>query len=133
VERILKDELGFNNEQTGKFLQLRRDQQEKVRMLNQKIHETKKQMFDEVLQDNPHPTLSDSLLNITQEKQAQIEKLTYNYFLELKKLCNPQQRKKLQVLMHEVFAPRPSGNEPGRRPLPPPNGQSPPGPPPERK
>jgi len=89
-------------------------------------------MFDEVLQDNPHPALSDSLLNITQEKQAQIERLTYNYFLKLKKICNTEQRKKLKILMHEVFAPRPGENASRKMPPPPPDGQRPPGPPPDR-
>ena len=121
IQHILKDELGFDHDQAEKFLQLRHEQMETVRKLNQQIQETKRQMFDEVLKDNPRPTLSDSLLKITQDKQAQIERQTYNYFLDIKKLCNPEQSKKLQILMHDIFIPHPPVNEPGRISVPPPD------------
>ena len=125
VQRLLEDELGFDKAQTEKFLQLRRLHTESVRPLQGEIRLLKKQMFDGVLSDNPQPTLSDSLLELTLEKQVELERLTFQYFLDLKKMCTPDQQKKLRLLMHDVMHP-PNARPGDGRPVPLRNGQPPP-------
>lgn len=110
---LLKKELNFDEEQIEKYLKLHRSHREKVDRINAGINHVKRQMFDAVLQDEPRPMLSDSLLQIAQEKQAEIERMTFQYFLDLKQLCRPEQRDKLKILMHEVFRKR-SGPPPPR-------------------
>ncbi|MBD3289491.1 periplasmic heavy metal sensor [candidate division KSB1 bacterium] len=120
LQELLQSELGFDEAQVEQYLHLRREHREKIDHLNTEIRRVKRQMFDEVLAENPQPTISDSLLNLAQEKQAQIEKLTFRHFLDLKKLCKPEQQDKLRLLMHELFRqPHPGGDAghqpPGRR------------------
>ena len=107
IQQLLKDELGFDETQTKQYLKMQTEQREKVLRLQNEIQQIKKQMFDEVLQDNPKPTLSDSLLALTQEKMVTLEQTTYSYLLDLKKLCKPEQRDKLKFLIGEFFRQNP--------------------------
>ena len=112
--------------QTKQYLKMQAEQREKVLQLQNEIQQIKKQMFDEVLQDNPKPTLSDSLLALTQEKMVTLEQTTYSYLLDLKKLCKPEQRDKLKFLIGEFFRQNsPKGMNNGGPP-PPPSGDEPP-------
>lgn len=122
MEKLLKEELGFDAAQTSAYFHLQRQHREKIRKLEMEIRQIKKQMFDEVLAENPKPTLSDSLLKLAQGKQAQIEKLTFQHFLDLKKMCKADQQKKLKLLMHELFHRAPAG----KAKSPPPSGIHPP-------
>ena len=88
-----------------------------VDRLNNEIRMIKKQMFDEALKEGTSIQISDSLLNLSQSKQAEIEKLTFQHFVNLKNLCKPDQKKKLKFLIHQLFQPQPKGEI-----LPPPDG-----------
>ena len=103
TERMLQNELGFNKIQTEQYLRMRQEHRSQAQQLEDEIRQLKKHMFDEVLEESPQPLLSDSLLRLVQEKQANLEKLTFQHFLDLKKLCKPEQQDKLKLLMHEVF------------------------------
>lgn len=121
IRQVLQEELNFDERQTQEYLQLRRQYRDKVRDLNEDIQRLKQQMFDDVLQNSPQPVLSDSLLLLTQEKQTEIERITFQYFLDLKNLCRPEQQQKLQVLIHDFFRqkpPRDSSPPPSERPAP---------------
>ncbi len=82
-------------------------------------------MFDEVLEDNPQITISDSLIKLVQEKQGKIERLTFRHFLEIKKLTKPGKQEKLRLIIHGMFRRQPPGADGG----PPPRDDMPPPPP----
>ncbi len=117
VRFFLEAELGFDESQTEEYLLLQRRHREQVEKLSREIRVIKKEMFDEVLMENPQATVSDSLLNLSLEIQAGIERLTFQYFLDMKELCEPDQQEKLQMLMHELFRrPPPAGGHRRARP-----------------
>ena len=118
LQRLLQDDLGFDATQANTYSRLRADHRAQSRQLIQEIRQLKKQMFDDVLQDTPQPALSDSLLQLTQEKQAQLERLTYQHLLDLKKLCTPEQQQALRLLMHDLFRRGPEGAPPRQSPHP---------------
>ncbi len=124
LQHLLRDELGFDQRQIDQFQRLQKAHRDQVRVLQDEIQQLKKQMFDAVLCDNPQPTLSDSLLILTQEKQAEIERLTFQHFVDLKKLCSPEQQDKLQLLIHDMFRRQPPPPR-GEPPLSPPEGERP--------
>ncbi len=83
-------------------------------------------MFDEVLEDIPQPMLSDSLLKLSQDKMAELEELTFQYLLDLKKLCKPDQQDNLKLLIGEYFRQNPpQGLSNDVPPPPPPGGKHP--------
>lgn len=125
IEHLLKKELGFDSQQTAQYLKMRREQREIVLQLQNEIRRIKREMFDEVLQDDPQPVLSDSLLKLSQAKMAALEQQTFDYFVALKKLCKPEQQDKLKLLIRDYFhqnrprgvnedGPPPAGRRPGR-------------------
>lgn len=125
IQKLLNEELGFTNEQAKKYIDLRQNHRKVFKEINSEIKELKGQMFDDVLMGESSPVLSDSLLQLTLEKQGQLEKLTFQHFVELKNLCNSGQQKKLQLLMHNLIGPPRDGSHEGPRP-----GKIPDGPPP---
>jgi len=116
VQNLLKEELGFNEKQTQKYLQLRSEHHRQTRKLHDELNMLKREMFDKILEDETSTELSDSLLSLTLEKQSQIEKLTFNHFLSLKKICNSDQQKNLKTLMHGIFTQPPPGVRPNGPP-----------------
>ena len=128
IQQLLKDELGFDKTQTEQYLKLREEQHERASLIQNEIQLIKKQMFDEVLKENPQTTLSDSLLKLSQEKMADLEQLTFNYFLDLKKLCKPEQQDKLKFLIDEFFHQNPPAGVNNDGSPPPPPGNEPPPP-----
>ena len=112
IQQMLKKELGFDEIQVEQYLILRENHHTEAQQLEVEIRELKRVMFDEVLQEYPQPMLSDSLLSLVQTKQANLEQLTFQHFLDLKQLCKPEQQDKLKILMHEVFR---QGKQPARK------------------
>lgn len=114
--RILRDELGLDEHQIESYRDLTQKHRAEVKQLNDDIRRIKKRMFDGVLQDEPQPELSGVLLAQAQEKQAEIERLTFQYLLDLKALCRPDQQRKLKLLVDEIFRGAPGGRNDDRRP-----------------
>ncbi len=125
IKQLLKDQLGFNDTQVEKYLQLRQVHREQLERLDAEIRELKRKMFDQVLKEQTPQTISDSLLSQVLAKQAALEKLTFQHFLALKDLCGPGQKEKLRLLMREAFRP----NTPSRPDRPGSDAQQPPPPP----
>lgn len=125
IKQLLKDQLGFDDAQVERYLQLRQEHREQVERLNEEIRELKRQMFDQVLAEQAPKAISDSLLNLVLAKQAELERVTFKHFLALKDLCGPGQKEKLRLLMNEAFRPKMSPQPKG----PGPNPQQPPPPP----
>jgi hypothetical protein len=107
IERLLREELGFDQGQIDRYLASKKQQQERMRSLNVQMREWKNKMFDGVLSDDPQPRLSDSLLRKTQEVQNQIEAATFQHLLNLRNICSPEQRLKLKDILHELITRNP--------------------------
>lgn len=126
VQKLLKDELGFDETQIKQYFKMQAEQRNKVLQLQNEIRQIKKQMFDKVLEDVPEPMLCDSLLKLSQDKMVELEQLTFQYLLELKKLCRPDQQHNLKLLIDEFFRQNPPQRMSHDRPPPPPPGAEPP-------
>jgi len=137
IQKMLKEELGFSIEQTEQFLAIRSSHKEMANDLSEKIMILRKEMFEDAMYSDK-PSISDSLLNLSLEKQGQIEIQTFEHFQKLKEICTPEQEEKLFELMHNLLGPPPGdipdGPPPGefRDDMPPPQGGRPNGPPPPR-
>ncbi len=120
IGSLLKEELSFTDEQIEKYLDLRKINREQMSELENEIRDLKRQMFNKVILENSELPISDSLLSMILDKQGQIEKLTYQHFLDLNQLCDSEQQKKLQLLIHRLLPPLGRGQESGP---PPPHGE----------
>jgi periplasmic protein CpxP/Spy len=112
IKTLLKNELRFDDKQADEYLELRKNHKQAVDKLQSEIQRIKKQMFDEALKEGAKIEISDSLLNLSQTKQAEIEHLTFQHFVKLKNLCKPDQRDRLKRLIHKLLKPEPEGKMP---------------------
>jgi hypothetical protein len=108
IEHVLREELGFDRGQLAQYLQFRRVHQDRMRILQREMQDLKIRMFEDVLCDNPRPALSESLLQRTRQTQDSIEQQTFRHLLALRQLCTPDQRKRLQSVIGEMFRRQPT-------------------------
>ncbi|MCF8243296.1 MAG: hypothetical protein K9J16_18115 [Melioribacteraceae bacterium] len=118
IGRLLNETLGFDKKQIDEYLKIRKLHKEKVNTIQEEIRKTKKEMFSAVLSNDESVTISDSLLSVTENLHAQIEKLTFKHMQDLKALCNEEQKRELKNMIHKLFEPNPemlkAGNLPKR-------------------
>ncbi|MBN2011732.1 periplasmic heavy metal sensor [candidate division KSB1 bacterium] len=126
--QFLQQELGLTDAQIKLYDQLRQAHAKQTRPLLQNIRQLKRQMMDEIFSSEPD---SGKVVEFTRrigDIQAEIERLTFEHFLDLKKLCGENQVDKLQELLDEFFRRNPAPGQPGapapgyRRPMAPPPG-----------
>lgn len=140
IKNLLGNELGFDEEQINQFLKVRHDHKKRTSEIQDIIRQIKKQMLNVILQDNPPAVLSDSLVKLSLENMGKLDKLTFEHFLKIRKICKPEQLDKLKILLNDFYrkgpemgmdsGPPPHGSgEKGIHP-PPPQGERPNGPPP---
>lgn len=129
IQEMLKKELGFSNEQAEKFIELRENHHEKSIELNDELMLVKRKMFEEAMYGDKS-IISDSLLNLSLDKQGQLELLTFQHFLKLKQMCTPEQQKKLFEMVHQLLGQKQKGGTPLGGPRGEVNGEMPPPPPP---
>lgn len=130
IQEMLKEELGFSNDQAEQFLALRKNHLENTMRLDDELMLVKKEMLEEAMYSNDS-SISDSLLNLSLEKQGQLEIITFQHFQKLKQICTPEQQEKLFELMHRLIGPpQRGGPPPGEMPDGPPHGDFRGGPPP---
>jgi len=106
IQKLLKEELGFSDAQAEQYITLRNEHHKNTMQLTKEIKRIKREMFEQVLTSDDTGIISDSLLNLSLGKQKQLENLTFQHFRKLKKICNPDQRKKLMRLMHKLLSTR---------------------------
>jgi hypothetical protein len=130
IRELLKEQLDFSDDQVQRYLELREQHHRHTQRLEAEIRDLKREMFSQVLDERAPIAVSDSLLSLVLEKQAELEKVTFQHFLDLKSLCGPGQKEKLKVLMGEVFR-RNMPSMPKGKDGPPPaqQGEAPPPPP----
>lgn len=135
IQEMLKEELGFTDEQANQFLELRENHKEKSDKVNDELMFLKSEMFEKAMYGKKE-TISDSLLNLSLEKQRKLEEITFDHFLKLKQICTPDQQEKLFELVSQLLGPQqqagPHGPPPGELEdgMRPPKGGRPDGPPP---
>lgn len=124
-------ELKLDTKQQEQFLVLVKEHREAVEQLRAKVKEAKNNFFDLLKQkqvtDSVKKTAAAAVSTITE----QIDLLTLNHFQKVRELCNPEQQKKFDEIIHQVTsmmgqqrAPMgpggpPSGGPNGKRPPPP--------------
>ena len=122
VQKLLKEELGFTDEQAEKYVTLQKKHRKDMSKLNEEFMEAKRNIFDYVLQNEIDEETLDSLKKVSLEKQSKLDNMTINHFKELKKICKPEQVEKLKDIMIKILPPPPGrgGKDfppPGERPL----------------
>ena len=124
---FLKTELGFSEEQVGKFLRMQDDFLEQNGKRRRAIGNLKRDLYGSLIDSSVDSTLNDERIARVGREFAEIEKFALQYFQNVKNLCTPEQQKKFDILLGQILSRVEPGHHPPRgndRP-PPPDGPPP--------
>ena len=115
VVEMLQNEVGFDDEQTARYKELKEKQREKIRPMYDDMRKVKDSLFRLL----SFPETSDSVLNqITDAialKQKAIDLQTFNHFKRVRLLCKEDQLTKYDSMVVRMFRkmgkPAPRQNE----------------------
>ncbi len=100
--RFIVEKLKFNSTQETAFDKLRTAHHDSIEILQAEGKKLRKSFFDGLISDAADTTkviMADKIA----VNQKQIELLTYNHFVEVKKLCTPEQKIIFNDIIHEVI------------------------------
>ncbi len=91
VTEMLQDEVGFNEDQTAKYKELKDKQREKIKPMYDNMRKAKDSLFGLL----SYPDTPDSVLNkageVIAQRQKELDIETFNHFRRVRTLCTPQQ------------------------------------------
>ena len=132
---FLETELGFNDEQSSRYKELRKEHREKADEIISETRKLKDSFFELLSQPDADSGEVTEMANEIGAKQTELDLLTFNHFKEVRAICTDEQKKKFDDIIEEVLKGMagtkngPPGNRRG------PRGEGPPGRngPPDRK
>lgn len=136
LAEFLIHELRFTRDQMKRFEALRHEHHQKARELKKKTMDLRKEMMNELLAEKPDRDKARALSRSIGETFREIEETTFDHFLDLVNLCQPDQKPKFKQLLHEILDMMkppyhgPPRGQPRKRPKRPPPHHD--GPPPHR-
>jgi periplasmic protein CpxP/Spy len=96
---LIIQKLSLDKEQVAKYDELIANHRNTVRSLEKQMMDTKNKLYSTLVSP---PGEKDSLVKQLGSLQEQIETVHYNHFLDIKKLCSPEQQQKFNELTTEI-------------------------------
>jgi len=114
-EAIIR-ELNLNDTQRKQFEQLKDEHHHIIEAINEKDRRTHEALFDLIKTGGENTATADSLINEMADNKKQIETATYHHLADLRKMCTPDQQKKFDDIVVNLFKQGPQGPPPPPRP-----------------
>jgi Spy/CpxP family protein refolding chaperone len=105
-ENFLKDKLDLNEEQIKQFKEINSMHDERRITMMEEMRNERHLIDSQLTGDNTDTAKLNSMINEMTKMQALMIKGHIKSYLELKKICNPEQQKKLAVLFREMMKER---------------------------
>jgi hypothetical protein len=102
--RYFRDHLNLNRTQMDRFVEFNPVFRQQARSINIDLDRIRHQMLIEMASKNSDNNKLDMLSDSIGFLHANLKKLTYGYYLNIKNICDQQQQKKLEQLFGEIFA-----------------------------
>jgi protein CpxP len=103
AEAVLAHELRLTDEQTRRFHELRARHFVEVEKIRLEIYDLARAMVKELFRPSPDTEKVTALSAQIGRKQAEFERLVFFHFRDLKELCRPDQRERLQSVLYEML------------------------------
>jgi Spy/CpxP family protein refolding chaperone len=101
--RYFRDELNFNNTQMNRFREFNPAFRIHARSIILDLAEKRKQMLSVMSAKNSDTIKLNALSDSIGILHGQLKKITYSYYLDIKKICDDKQQQKLEQLFNEMF------------------------------
>lgn len=99
-KKIIIDKLNFDKEQITAYEALIVEHRRSVKELKDSISDTKKNLYQSLKTESF--TAKDSLINLLSVLQKRIESVHYDHFMQIKKICKPEQMEAFNALTSEL-------------------------------
>ena len=103
LHRMLTERLNLSSGQQRQFRDAQKGHFEDIRESQNQLRTLKHRLFRQVLSEDVDSTKIEALTKAIGERQAEIDRKTFSHFRELRALCTPDQREKLNQLFDEVL------------------------------
>jgi len=116
--RYFRDQLNLSSEQMQQFKEINPVFRPKARSITIELAEKRRQMLVEMAAAKSDTTRLNALSDSIGQLHSDLKRFTYQYFLEIKSICDQEQQKKLEQIFGEMFAndaPLSSGGKGGQR------------------
>jgi protein CpxP len=98
---IIIDKLHFDKEQVEKYEVYIQQHRKTINANEAKMNQFRSNLFEQLNYQQDAAKI-DSLISIISRQQYLAEKINYNHFLEIKRLCKPSQQKDFNELTKEI-------------------------------
>lgn len=98
--RLIKDKLNLSDDQLVKFREINPKFGDEVRSTKQVLFDLRSQMMDEMKSEKPDTVKLNAIASKIGETHKQLKISTYNYYFNLKQMCNPSQK----AILDSIFA-----------------------------
>lgn len=99
---IVIKKLGFEANQIKQYDITITKHQNKIKALDDSIRNTKNKLYTRLKESSTEIDTNDSLVTQINTYQKEIEITNYNHFIEIKKICKPEQLEKFNALTNEL-------------------------------
>lgn len=101
-KQIIIEKLGFDKNQVIQYEKLIQKHRQYVRDNELKMNELRTDLYSHLMSaDSDSFDFESMILNISKQ-QALAEKINFSHFLEIKKLCKPEQMQRFELLTKEI-------------------------------
>ena len=91
VTEMLQDEVGFNEEQTAKYKELKDKQREKIKPMYDSMRKAKDSLFRLLSYVDTPDSLLTNAADVIAQRQKELDIETFNHFRRVRALCTPDQ------------------------------------------
>lgn len=102
--RWFRDELDLSPEQMNRFREFNPAFRQQIRDINLDLNDLRRKMLEEMAESDFDSIRLNSLADSVGHLHADLKVLTYRYYMKFKKLCNEEQKEKLDMMFGEMFA-----------------------------
>ncbi len=102
--RFFREKLNFNQEQMKWFSEYNPVFRQGAQNINIELAKARFQMLEEMSKSESDTVKLNQLSDSIGVLHSSLKKLTFRYYLELKQICNQDQRVRLQLLFRDMFA-----------------------------
>mgnify|MGYP000458681302 CR=1 FL=1 len=99
---IVIEKLGFNSDQIATYDVTIKRHQNKIKSLDDAIRNTKNELYSHLKDNSTEIDTNDSLVLALGNYQKEIEITHFNHFIEIKKICTPDQMDEFNNLTEEL-------------------------------
>lgn len=97
--RFFRDELNLSDDQIDSFRQINRTFNRTARGIEMNLAQLREDLINELGTENPDSTRLHQMATEVGNNHRELKQVTTTFYLDMKKLCNPEQQAKL----HEIF------------------------------